>query len=163
MDSHVSNWVRLGLAIVLAPPLIVTGLWAVLAPEHWYEQFPGLGPHLVAAEPPYNAHLVTDAGAGFLAIGAALLAAAALARRSAVYTALIAYLVHTLPHIVYHAANPAPGLSGTARAGNVVLLTSGATIAVVLASGARREPSNRRSVPPDRAPTAQPSRTAATP
>ena len=40
------------------------GLWAVLAPERWYDDFPGFDPRLVSAEPPYNAHLVTDAGPG---------------------------------------------------------------------------------------------------
>jgi len=38
-------------------------------------------PRLVAAEPPYNAHLATDAGAGLLASGLVLLVAAWLSDR----------------------------------------------------------------------------------
>ncbi len=158
MDVRVTNWVRVGLAVVLAPPLLVTGIWAVAAPRNWYERFPGLGPRLVAAEPPYNAHLATDAGAGFLAVAAVLLAAAISARRSAVYLALVAFLVHAVPHIIYHAAEPAPGLSGAAQVGNVVLLVSGAAAAVVLAWGA-----SRRAVDQDANPTAPASELASTP
>jgi hypothetical protein len=125
---------------VLAPPLLVTGLWAVVTPEAWFEHFPGLGPQLVAAEPPFNAHLATDAGAGFLAIGVALLAAGLWARRSAVYLALLAYLISALSHLIYHAANPAPGLSHTAQVINIVLLASGVSTGAVLTWGTRTKP-----------------------
>ncbi len=72
MDGRVSPLVRWGLALALAPAQLVTGLWAVLAPLAWFDDFPGLGPSLIAADPPYNQHLATDAGAGFLATGVAL-------------------------------------------------------------------------------------------
>jgi hypothetical protein len=91
----------------------------------------------VAAEPPYNAHLATDAGAGFLATGLALVAAAVWARRSGVLVALVAYLGFAVPHAVYHAANPAPGLTGAEDVTNVVVLFAGVVLALVFAWGAR--------------------------
>ena len=57
-------WVRLGVAVTLAfatPHRAV----AVTAPDNWF-RFPGR-PAGIAAEPPYNHHLVNDASAGFLA------------------------------------------------------------------------------------------------
>ena len=76
MDGRVKPWVRVGMVVLAAPQLLI-GLWAMLAPHHWYENFPGVHPHLISAEPPYNAHLATDAGIGFLCTGVGLLVAAA--------------------------------------------------------------------------------------
>ena len=137
MDEPVKGWVRLGLVVLLAVPQLVTGLWAVFARKDFYESFPGVDPRLVAAEPPFNAHLVTDAGAGFLATGLALVVAAVLARRSGVIVALVAYLAFAVPHAVYHAMNPAPGLTGTEDVRNVVVLFAGVVAALVLAWGLR--------------------------
>jgi hypothetical protein len=136
MDGDAPPWVRIGL-VVLAPAQIVTGLWALVATRSWFDDFPGVGARLVAAEPPFNEHLARDAGAGFLATGVALLAAALLCRRSAVLVALLAYVSFGLPHLVHHAANPPAALSGVAQATNVVLLSSGVVFALVLAWGAR--------------------------
>lgn len=124
--------------VTLAVPQLVTGAWAVLAPQDWYESFPGIDPRLVAAEPPFNTHLATDAGAGFLATGVALAVAAAWGRRSGVYLALLTYLAFAIPHFVYHAAHPAPGLTGAEDTRNVVLLGSGLLLALLFAWGARR-------------------------
>ena len=74
--------------------------------EELVESFPGFDPRLVAAEPPYNEHLVTDVGAGFLATGVVLLVAAVWANRAAIGIALLAFVAFTLPHVVYHATNP---------------------------------------------------------
>ena len=68
MQERVSSWVRVGM-VVLAVPQLAIGIWAMVAPHHWYENFPGVHPHLISAEPPYNAHLATDAGIGFFAHG----------------------------------------------------------------------------------------------
>ncbi len=129
---RVPRWVRIGLVALLAVPQLVTGIWAIVAPHRWFDSFPGFDPRLVAAEPPYNAHLATDAGAGFLATGAALVFAAIVAHRSAVLTALVAYVAFALPHLAYHAANPAPGLSSSEDVVNVVLLASGLVFALAL-------------------------------
>jgi hypothetical protein len=137
METHVARWVRLGVAVTLAVPQLVIGVWALMAPKNWFESFPGFDPRLVAAEPPYNEHLATDVGAGFLATGVALLVAAIWGNRAAIRIALLAFAAFTLPHVMYHAANPAHALSGTENAVNDLLLANGLVLAAVFAWGAR--------------------------
>jgi len=138
------TWVRLG-CVALAAPQLFTGAWAIAAPAGWFAHFPGLGPNLVAADGPYNAHLAGDAGAGFLATAVALLVAAAWADRRVTVTALVTYLAFALPHFAYHLLHPADRLSGATNAGNVASLGLGAALPLVLLWGAlKREP---RSVP----------------
>jgi hypothetical protein len=138
MEREVPRWVRLGVAVSLGVPQLVVGLWAVLAPKNWFESFPGFDPRLVAAEPPYNEHLATDAGAGFLATGIVLLVAALWANRAAIQAALLAYVAFTLPHVVYHAFHPADALTGLENVLTVVTLGSGLVLAGVFAWGQRR-------------------------
>lgn len=126
----VPTWVR-AVLVVLGAPNVVAGLWAVAAPEHWFERFPGWDPRLVAAEPPYNAHLASDAGAGLLASGAVLLAAAWLADRRSVLLGVLAFAAFTVPHALYHGLNPAPGLSAAEDAQAI-----GALVASVVAAAA---------------------------
>lgn len=135
----VSTWVRIAL-VALGLPNAAAGLWAVLAPEGWYERFPGWDPRLVAAEPPYNAHLATDAGAGLLASGAVLLAAAWLADRRSVRFGLVAFLVFAVPHTGWHAVNEAPGLTSSQDAQNVATLLFGIVVGVVLLIASGRAP-----------------------
>jgi hypothetical protein len=155
MQDLVPRWVRLGLLVTLALPQLVIGSWAVFAPASFFRSFPGFDPRLVAAVPPYNEHLVTDVGAGFLATGAALVAAAAWAHRLAVYTALIAYVAFTLPHVLYHALNPAAALSGVEDAANALTLGSGLILAAAFAigSGPRRRPAAEPRAPAEMAAT----------
>ena len=121
--------------IALALPQAVIGIWAVLSPRGWYDSFPGIGPALVAAEPPYNAHLITDAGAGFLATGGLLLGASLLGGPVEIRVAAIGYLLFCAPHLVFHAAHPSPLLPGLNDVLNVVLLGAqvlgGATLIVL--------------------------------
>src|SRR3546814_6066512 len=70
-----TSWVRVGL-VALGVPNVAAGAWEVLSQQGWFDGFPGWDPRLAAAEPPYNAHFVTDAGAGILASGVVLLLAA---------------------------------------------------------------------------------------
>jgi len=145
MDGLVTRWVRIGMVVGLAVPQLLVGLWAMLAPHHWYENFPGVHPHLIAAEPPYNAHLATDAGIGFFCTAVALIAAAAFGRRSGVYVALLAYGAFAVPHVLYHALHPAPALSGTEGVTNVLFLLSGVALAALFAWGA----TDRRTISPN--------------
>lgn len=129
-------WVRLGTG-VLAVPQLVTGLWAVLDARHWYRNFPGFDPRLLSADGPFNAHLATDAGAGFLATGVVLAAAAMWGRRSGLVLALVTYLIFAGAHLVFHSANPADGLTSAENARNVVTLAIGAAFPFLLLWGAR--------------------------
>jgi hypothetical protein len=135
MDDRVPAWVRLGVIVTLAAPQLLIGLWATVMTDHWFDEFPGLGPALVAAEGPYNQHLAADAGAGFLATGAGLLAAALWARRTGVRVALLTFVAFTLPHTLYHAFNPADSLSGAEDVVNVLSLASTLVLAAVFGYG----------------------------
>jgi hypothetical protein len=119
--------------VTLAVPQLVVGIWAIVAPRSWFDSFPGFGPRLVAAEPPYNQHLASDVGAGFLATGVALLVAVIWANRTGIQIALVAYVAFTLPHVLYHATHPAHALSGVDNVANSLALAGGLVLALVLA------------------------------
>ncbi|MGI8940040.1 MAG: hypothetical protein ACR2JF_17860 [Iamia sp.] len=133
--GSVPLWVRLAL-LALGLPNVVTGLWAVVAPLGWYDQFPGFDPRLISAEPPYNAHLATDAGAGLLASGVVLLLGAWLADARSVQLALAAFATFAVPHAAYHVLNPAPGLTTAEDVQNAALLvfTVVATVGLFVAA-----------------------------
>jgi hypothetical protein len=131
METDVPRWIRVGTALTLGVPQAAIGLWAVLAPHNWFTSFPGFDPRLVAAEPPYNEHLVSDVGAGFLATGVVVLVAAVWANRAALRTALLAIVVFTAPHVLYHALHPADALSGVEN----VMNTGSLAVVLVLAVG----------------------------
>ena len=116
---------------------LFTGVWAVASPQSWFDGYPGVGPDLVAAEPPFNAHLATDAGAAFLCTGVALVVAAILGRRSGVYVALAAYLAFAVPHAWYHGRHDAAGLTGAEQAAATGAVVGGIVLALVLLWGAR--------------------------
>ncbi len=117
------TWLRV-LMVLLAVPNVITGLWAVLSPQHWYDNFPGWAPQLVAALPPYNEHLATDAGAGLLATGVVMGLAAAWPRREVVITAAVAFLAFSLPHFLWHAVNPAAPMTSAENAVNSLTLAA---------------------------------------
>ena len=135
MERRAPNWVRLGVAVTLATPQLLIGMWAVTAPGNWFRNFPGFDPRLVAAEPPYNHHLASDAG--FLATGVVLLVAAIWGNRASMSTALLAYAAFTLPHVLHHATNPADALTGLEDVANVLALGSGLILAGLFAWGLR--------------------------
>lgn len=128
---RVATWVRVTTAL-LAVPQLVTGLWAVLDARGWYDNFPGFGPMLVAAEPPFNAHLATDAGAGFIATGVVLVLAAAWGERRPLQLALAGLLAFAVAHLAYHAPNPSPLLSDTQNTVNTIALVLAAAVPLAL-------------------------------
>lgn len=138
-STPVAAWVRVAL-VALGVPNAAAGLWAVAAPDSWYESFPGWDPRLVAAEPPFNEHLVTDAGAGLLASGFVLLAAAWLADRRSVRFGIVAFLVFAVPHTFWHAMNESPGLTAGEDAQNVATLVFSLVVAVVVLVASGRAP-----------------------
>ncbi|WP_436794432.1 hypothetical protein [Actinospongicola halichondriae] len=127
----VPTWVRLAL-VALAVPSILTGLWAVVSPQGWFEDFPGFDPRLVAAEPPFNEHLASDAGAGLLASGLVLLVAAVLADSRSVRLGLIANAAFALPHSLWHTFNPSEPLTDGQNIQNAGLLLFNAAAAIAL-------------------------------
>lgn len=139
-DAQVATWVRV-LVGLLAVPQLVTGLWAAVSPRGWYDTFPGFGPMLVAADPPFNAHLASDAAAGFVATGVVLVLAAIWGERRGIQLALAGLTAFAAIHLYYHAAHPAPGLTDAENTGSLIALVASAAIpvALLLATGLTRK------------------------
>ncbi|HWC11839.1 MAG TPA: hypothetical protein VG455_11510 [Acidimicrobiales bacterium] len=130
---------RVGL-VYLAVSFVAVGLWATLDSRGFYEGFPGGGRQWVEGDGPYNAHLVGDAGAGFLAVGAVLVLAAVWMDRRVVQAALAATAVHGVPHLLFHLRHPSDVLSGADRLMSNGALAFGVAIAVVLLVAVARGP-----------------------
>lgn len=147
MNGTQGRLVRVGVGI-LAFLDLMTGLWAVVDPAGWFRDFPGLGRHWIGATPPYNHHLVTDAGAGFLGVGVILLLAALWRERRVIQAALIGSFAHDLPHFLFHLMHPAALLSSADRAATTGGLGFGCLLAaglLILVSRTAPTPSHVRS------------------
>jgi len=130
--------VRLGVSLLAASALVV-GVWALVLPRSFYDDFPAAGRHWVSALGPYNEHLVRDVGALNLALGTLLALAAIVLEQRLVQAALVAWLVYALPHFVFHATelDALPFLDNVA---NVITLGLAVLLPLVLlaATGRRR-------------------------
>ena len=121
-------WLRFGIS-PLAIAALSVGLWALLRPRSFYDDFPAAGRGWVSALGPYNEHLVRDVGALNLALGVMLVLAAILLERWLVRAALSAWLVYALPHLAFHATEldalpPLDNLLNLISLGLAVLLPS---------------------------------------
>lgn len=99
-DTH-RRWLLGGLLFVAATPL-AGGLWALLLPRVFYEDFPLPGREWVSTLGPYNEHLIRDYGALNLALAVLLVSAAIYLERRLVRVALVTWLVFATPHFVFH-------------------------------------------------------------
>lgn len=147
--SRVPLWIRAAL-VILGAPNAVAGLWAIVSPREWFETFPGFDPRLVAAEPPYNAHLATDAGAGLFASGLVMLAAAWLADRRSVRLALAAFAAFAVPHAAYHVMHPASELTTAQNIQNGAMLIAAIALAAGLFVATGRRGSSQLEREPER-------------
>jgi hypothetical protein len=98
---------RVGL-LILALQGLVSGIWATATPRGFYDDFPGFGLSWVSPTGPYNEHLMRDYAALNLALGIVALVAAIWLTRGLVIAAALAWIVYSVPHIVYHALNGDP-------------------------------------------------------
>ena len=114
--------------VVLGGIQLVNGLYALLGPRSFFDDFP-LGRGWVAALPDYSEHLVRDVGGLFLGTAFVLLAAARSMDRRLVVVAAASFLCFSIPHTIYHFANLGPYDTFDAVS-NVVSL--GATVLVPL-------------------------------
>ncbi len=117
--ARAALWILLLAAVSL-------GAWAQFAPHNFFEEFP-FGRGWVAADGPYNEHLVRDFGGLNLALAVVTGAALFLRRTSVAVAAALAWLVFAVPHFVYH-ANHLEHYDGGDAAGNVI----GTALLVVL-------------------------------
>lgn len=130
-------------ALVLVSAAV--GVWATFAPRGFYDDFPGGGRVWVAADGPYNEHLVRDVGALNLALTVVTLVAAVTLARAAVIAASLAWLVYSVPHLVYHARHL--DVYDTADQVSTIVALAGAVVlpSVVLAAElARGRPRSTR-------------------
>ena len=128
------GWLRAGLT-VLALITLVVGAWQYFAPRSFYTDIP-----TVAADPPFNQHLMTDVGGLGLALALVLGAAAVTMDRLLIRVALAAYLVYSISHLLFHITH----LTGLSAGGAAFLVTSLTLLPVlalallILATRARR-------------------------
>nr|WP_300047056.1 hypothetical protein [uncultured Nocardioides sp.] len=103
---------------------IFAGMWAAVAPRSFYDSFPGLGFVWVGVDGPFNEHLIRDVGALYLALAGAGIAAMLVKDESASVACgrvvAVAWIVFSIPHLVYHATN----LSGFSTADAVLMVLS---------------------------------------
>lgn len=103
-------WTRIVL-VYLGLGSLQNGLWALFAPQSFYDGFPGFGREWISVDGPYNEHFIRDFGALNLALTVLLFAALFTMSRQMVTTAAVAAIVWGAPHFVYHVFNT-EGLEG---------------------------------------------------
>lgn len=86
---------------------LVVGTWALLAPAHFFHEFP-LGQGWVATDGPYNEHLVRDVGGLNLALGLATVIALAAPSRDAQAALAWGWAVNGVAHFAYHVNHLGP-------------------------------------------------------
>lgn len=118
-------------------------MWALVAPRSFFEDFPGLGFTWVAELPRYSQHLVRDIGALNLALAVLLLWGAIGLERAIVRAALVAWLLFSIPHFIFHALHLERYDSGDARS---LMIALGLGLVLPLFLLAANERLERRSV-----------------
>jgi hypothetical protein len=131
MTDRTRRRVRLGL-VYLTVTFLEVGLWATFASRSFYDSFPGFAQPWLAGDGPYNAHLASDAGVGFLAVGTVLLLAAVWMERRVIQAALAAAVLHGGAHLLFHVVHPNKALGFLDRVFSNGGLLLGVTLAVVL-------------------------------
>jgi hypothetical protein len=96
-----ATFARIALA-VLAIGTIPLAFWASFAPRQFYDDFPGAGRSWVAADGPYNEHLVRDVGA--LSLALLIVAGFAFVTLSVplLRATAAAFLANGVLHVTYH-------------------------------------------------------------
>jgi hypothetical protein len=96
-----NRWLRFGLLLLFAQAAWV-GVWALLSPRSFYNNFPVPVGSWVDAFPPYNEHLIRDVGGLFAGYALLFFMAAVRLDPSVVRAALVAWLPFAAFHFVFH-------------------------------------------------------------
>lgn len=104
-----------------------TGLWALIAPRDFYDEFPAGAGSWVAALPPFNEHLVRDYGSALLGLAVLALAAAVMGGRRVLALALGVTAVAVVPHLAFHIAH-----AEESGAGSIVSLALNLLVPIAL-------------------------------
>jgi hypothetical protein len=125
--------------LVLAVSQGSTGIWALVAPRSFYDDFPAGRGGWVSTLGPYNEHMTIDYGALSLALVSVLVVAAVVLERRLVLVAAGAYLVWSVPHFAYHMITLDKYGTGDAIGNAVTLLVTVALPVAVIAAARRAE------------------------
>jgi uncharacterized membrane protein len=87
--------------VYMAIALGLVAAWILIAPKHFYDEFPGPSTW-VSALPPYNEHLIRDFGSAGLGLAVLAGLAAVWMQRRLVQATAIALFLGALPHAIYH-------------------------------------------------------------
>lgn len=134
----VDRVIRAGLAALALVGLAVGG-WAAFSPRSFYDSFPGGGRAWVAADGPYNEHLLRDFGDLNLALTAVTVVALVTLVRAVVLAAALAWIVYSAPHLVYHLRHLDVYDTGDKIGSIAALLGSLALPAIVIVAEVRRQ------------------------
>lgn len=134
--------VRAALAALLVVAVPV-GLWATLSPRSFFDEFPGGGRTWVAADGPYNEHLVRDFGSLNLALAAVTVVALVTLARPVVLAAAAAWILYSLPHLVYHLRH-LDLYDTTDQVLNIAALVGGLVLPVIVLVAELRRPAERQ-------------------
>ncbi|WP_350276636.1 hypothetical protein [Kribbella sp. HUAS MG21] len=83
--------------VIFAALQLVLGVWLTFVPKSFYDHVP-----TVDWDPPYAEHAFRDFGAASLGLSVVLIAAVIRFDRFLAMLALLAYVVFSLPHAVFH-------------------------------------------------------------
>ncbi|MDR5699658.1 hypothetical protein [Agromyces aerolatus] len=135
-------WRRLFLWLLAALGVFVGG-WALFAPHAFYESFPfpPIFGSWVSGDGPFNEHLVRDVGSLYLALAAASVVAALMRRADASIAVGVAWLVFSVPHLVYHLGH-LDHLAPIDAIGQPISLAVSLVLAIPLCIPTRREAAN---------------------
>jgi hypothetical protein len=115
------------------------GVWAAVAPRSFYDDFPGAGHHWVDRAPPFSEHLVTDAGAFYLAFALLFAWAAWRPSRELVVPLALAWALFSTIHFVWHVTHldGFPVGDAVAQTASLAIVLAGAAVAIALSRPSR--------------------------
>src|SRR3954470_17813307 len=93
------------LLAALSLSALFPGAWAILAPRSFYDDFPGGGHHWTAALPGYSPHLISDAGAFYLAFALLFAWAAVRPSRQLIVPVASGFALFSALHLGWHVAH----------------------------------------------------------
>lgn len=123
---------------VLGLTALFAGAWAAAAPHSFFTSFPLPGHHWVAPLTPYNEHLTRDVGGLYLSLFVISVWAAVRPKQETFAMVGIAWLVFSIPHLLYHVMH-LDMFSTVDAIGNVVVLGGTVVLAALLLLPGRRQ------------------------
>ncbi len=88
--------------MLLAIQAGVIGVWALVAPRSFYEDFPGAAGAWVAALPPFNEHLIRDVGGLYVGFTVLFVTATVVMDDTLVKATLLSWLPFAALHLYFH-------------------------------------------------------------